>query len=331
MIPVAECEAALTTCATEALAHGVVDLPAAVAALEAHEGGTLDDTLSVSAAYVEQLLLLDAQSALASNKAAMALVLRGPLGVQAHAKGNDVAYREKVEKKCAALAAKLGIAEGARWEASSPQYLAGLAELRCSMAAVYEHTIEELVFKRKCILKQKMVESGKNANSLAKALQRNRTEIDGLLEVRGSFLVLGTENEPPAVNLDVICRGEVQFPWVDAALGAATGPGPAAPSDAAKRHFGRRYRMFKAQKDRTVEEEALLGMERVLTLNWLEERLAAARAAVFTAETGRLWAAECNKRLEERSFAGKAALALRTVKQLEPALEDAQRRLGVGV
>ena len=315
----------MITIAAEAQGFGVTDLPAALEALEAYERSTLDATLTDSAAYVQHLLLLDAHSCLASNKAAMALVLSGSLGVRAHAKGNDAAYRARVEQKSARLAAKLGVAAGEQWEESSAEYLAGLAELRRSMAATHEQHIEELVFKRKLILHLKMQESGKNANRMAKALARNRAEVDDLLEVRASFLVLGTQDVPAPVDLDKVCGGE--FPWVSDALGAAPGPSPAPPSDAAKRHFGRRYRTFKAQLDRTEEEEAFLCMEKTRTLNWLEERLAAATAAGAAAEAEGRAAAQRNDALAERSSGGKAAMALRSAKRLELTLAFARRHL----
>ncbi len=59
-----------------------------------------------------------------------------------------------------------------------------------------------------------------------------------------------------------------EYPWTDA--------GSDGNSSAEQRHYGRRYRTLLAQLNRTQEEEVLLGAEVVRTLNWLEEREAAA-------------------------------------------------------
>lgn len=102
--------------------------------------------------------------------------------------------------------------------------------------------------------------------------------IKGLLNVRDTWLALGATIAPAAVASSIfeeVCAG--RFPWHGGGDGAnANGSLPA------QTYFGRRYRTATAELRRTEEEEGYLRIEVVRTLNWVEHRRRAIKAAIAT-------------------------------------------------
>ena len=154
------------------------------------------------------------------------------------------------------------------------------------------------------------------------ALSLVSSRIKELMSVIETWRIYGT----PAVavpvgdgGLNAVCNGE--FPWrVEAAADVGNGGLPA------QRHFGRRYRMFEAQLDRTREEEAFLKVEMERTFKWLEYRKAAVSAAMAAlqippddgnGETEPICPLAC----------GKLALLRRELSRLDVIAGDAERKL----
>lgn len=134
-----------------------------------------------------------------------------------------------------------------------------------------------------------------------------------------------------------ICAGN--YPWADepasnnsgsscnGASGQGAGPssegGGANGNLAAQRHYAQRYRTLVAQRDRTREEQGILGTEVVRTFNWMEEREAAVQERLGEMQAasggGTSWA--------QRLAAGKAALLEQQLKRVQGIHAQARKLL----
>jgi len=122
----------------EAFEHGVYDLDDALKALEELEAVPVEQSLSLKAQYVQALRLLQAHTSLSSNRASLALVVPGSLGIKLHAKGADDSYHGKLIMKVERLAAQLDVPLGEEWRPGEEDYEDGLKELCGAMMSHYE-------------------------------------------------------------------------------------------------------------------------------------------------------------------------------------------------
>lgn len=318
------CAASLEAVESEARQQGVGDLVAALGELELYEQGGAALQLSQGARYVETCMLLESQASLQSQQAPLTLLIRGSMGVHLHAKGSDAAGRDKLTRQKYTLAAQLNMELGSEWEVESAEYRDGIRELRDYNVNYYQQQIEEQVFKRKMIRASKDEEATgtKNAIKLKKQMIAIRSRIKELMSVIETWRIYGTAAVVVPVEdagLNAVCNGE--FPWrVEAAADVGNGGLPA------QRHFGRRYCMFKAQLDRTREEEAFLQVEIERTFKWLEYRngvVSAAMAALQTPTDADSEEAEPTCPLA----CGKLALLRRELSRLDVIAGDAERKL----
>ena len=219
--------------------------------------------------------MLQAHSSLSSNRASLALVVPGSLGIKLHAKGADDTYHGKLIMKVERLAAQLDVPLGKEWRPGEDDYEDGLKELCGAMMSHYEGLIEEQVFKHKLVYQRKLQETGKNSRYLLKQLTRIKNEIKHLLEVRRTW-ECERQVTPRKTSLAEIMEGI--YPWQDrlrtetldrqADIAGAS----SVTVSVAKYHFARRYRTLKSQIRRSKEEKVLLQHDIIRFLNWTEER-----------------------------------------------------------
>lgn len=219
--------------------------------------------------------MLQAHSSLSSNRASLALVVPGSLGIKLHAKGADDTYHGKLIMKVERLAAQLDVPLGEEWRPGEDDYEDGLKELCGAMMSHYEGLIEEQVFKHKLVYQRKLQETGKNSRYLLKQLTRIKNEIKHLLEVRRTW-ECERQVTPRKTSLAEIMEGI--YPWQDrlqtetldrqADIAGAS----SVTVSVAKYHFARRYRTLKSQIRRSKEEKVLLQHDIIRFLNWTEER-----------------------------------------------------------
>ncbi|KAG7672377.1 hypothetical protein NADE_001807 [Nannochloris sp. 'desiccata'] len=254
------CRKELEALKREAAQNGVHDCDAALQVLTQLEGENAT-SLSDAAKYVEARLQMDSHNGLLVHKAAFPLHLPGNAGIHLHKRATDAAEKRRLEKYLDAATVKLGILPGNHWQASSPEFAAGLAELRTNVIVRYQGSVELMVFKRKQILLEKARnDSGKNAKKIEKRLQAARAHIQQVLAVVATWTVYGTDALPTMVSdahLKEVLDGK--FPWrqisagsnerivqldavlteisdvesLEASAGPATAELPAAPDEAA--------------------------------------------------------------------------------------------------
>ncbi|KAL4551027.1 hypothetical protein Ndes2526B_g09112 [Nannochloris sp. 'desiccata'] len=230
------CRKELEALKREAAQNGVHDCDAALQVLTQLEGENAT-SLSDAAKYVEARLQMDSHNGLLVHKAAFPLHLPGNAGIHLHKRATDAAEKRRLEKYLDAATVKLGILPGNHWQASSPEFAAGLAELRTNVIVRYQGSVELMVFKRKQILLEKARnDSGKNAKKIEKRLQAARAHIQQVLAVVATWTVYGTDALPTMVSdahLKEVLDGK--FPWRQISAGS-NGDLPA------QQHYGMRYR-----------------------------------------------------------------------------------------
>lgn len=259
------CRKELEALKREAAQNGVHDCDAALQVLTQLEGENAT-SLSDAAKYVEARLQMDSHNGLLVHKAAFPLHLPGNAGIHLHKRATDAAEKRRLEKYLDAATVKLGILPGNHWQASSPEFAAGLAELRTNVIVRYQGSVELMVFKRKQILLEKARnDSGKNAKKIEKRLQAARAHIQQVLAVVATWTVYGTDALPTMVSdahLKEVLDGK--FPWRQISAGS-NGDLPA------QQHYGMRYRTALCQLKRTDKEDGILSNEIVRLINCLEE------------------------------------------------------------
>jgi len=304
----------------EAAEHGVQDLDAALLAVEQLERVPIEASVSTRAQYVQALILMHTHAMMSTHKAGLAVVLPGSMGVKVHARGADDTYYTKLVQKSERLAVELGLPLDVEWKKGDPEFEEALKELQDVTTRHYNDQLEALVFKRTLLFKDKLTESGKNAIKLIKALDNNRKSIKDLLSVRQSWL---SDVQSDAPDLDAVCRGE--YPWRDGGGGVA-GEGTVAESPASY-HYGRRYRICKAQLDRSLEEKELLGIEAVRTINWIQERRADVKESIKNTKDSLMAAQESGDYEAIGKHTGRVALHEKEDMRLKKMNKDAESLL----
>lgn len=248
--------------------------------------------LSTAASYVKLRKDLEAHEAILANKATLAVLLPGNTGIHVHERAGPDEI-EALKSKLRGLAYVLGILPGQALAPESVEYQEGLRELKAHTLLKFQIKAEAEAFKRRQLETRATMEESKNLDSVRKSLAANRNNIKKLLSVIFTWEAVGTaaegrQGQPSEVVVEAACKG--QFSWsIGAApdlvaagdVGTSAVPTndaqgmPAAaivPTPAAMRHFGVRYRLLKNQEKRTIEERAILRIEVLRTLNWMEER-----------------------------------------------------------
>lgn len=278
----------------EAARHGILDLPAAQAVLEATEDEAIG-SMSLAARYVEALKAEGTKVAMLHNKAMLCDELPGNVGIHAHEKATEEGL-EKHRAKLKEMAFQLGVFDGNHWTADMPEYQAGLKELRRAKTRKFQMQIEAEVFKRQQLKERIERDESKNIDNLRASMIVSSNNIARLMRALSTWATEGMSRRgqaPSSKLLEAVKEG--QYPWSSLAPpdiviegeafmcpaeveeGAvdpeATAEGSQLPNFvAAQRYFGARYRTLVNQQQRTSEEAALLKKEVVRAFAWLEER-----------------------------------------------------------
>jgi len=303
----------------------VTDLDAALAVVEELDRTPVEMTLSLRAKYVQALVLSRAHSSLADNKAGLALLLPGTMGLKVHAKGADEDYKTKLATRVEDLAQQLNVGLGETWKEGEQDYDEGLCEARTALSRHYQYLIELQVFKYKMVHLKKQDESGKSATKLSTRLRTIRNDIKQLLDVHRTWLAFGQEIVVPAESLDDVCAGN--FPWRGAAPSRPGAQGEEGPSEAVVHHFGRRYRTATAQLERSEEEDNLLQDEILRTFNWVEERLIEVHDRIDREFAQSLCAENSGDRIALEEHLGRGSLCRREEARLLVIQEEAKAKL----
>ena len=323
----------------EAASHGVRDLEAALSFMDASTTAPASN-LSLGAKYVEVLLKLKSLDNMDHDKVFYPLLIPKNAGMVAHAAANNPRAHVSLRLCRADFQAKLGLAPGSDWAEDRQEYKDGLQELIRHQKQKYALLVENQVFKRVLLLKEKArAQSGHNADKLAKRLLNMNSNIQNLLGIYFTWDVFGTDRPRTQVMQqhlrDAFNR---QFPWSHSSGDGENRAGAPNGSEEAQKYFALRYHTAKHQLKRTEEEVEILKEEVVRLFNWCEERLELVneRIGVFGSKIAELVEAnsldgitpeeQALRLIELRILEGKHAVHLAELRRLQCIYRDAGER-----